>query len=314
MDTLRYSDLPRRRVFNGSFKKKTLTSYGIMAFAKDTKRWLMVRSNHSFGLAYLLFGAYRPVDIDKILSTLTKTELNRTQSIVSLFNGEDDDVIISRGLYDDLYIEYTGIKNTADVKKYGYCRMCDLRDEILEYDETNLEDENAYAFPKGRQKYREDTIVSATREFFEETGISVTGSVNPTPITVSDTTFPEKQYTIKCWVYLLEKEIDLSKHDIIDTKEIKDRKWVEIPITIENKGKGNIKGLTIEADEKVEVNVGFEAASLCFKYYKILTDLPENISRYPPGFCNVSRMMREERVMEIEGKTTDEPSGDEVII
>jgi 8-oxo-dGTP pyrophosphatase MutT (NUDIX family) len=222
MDYKSYEDLPRRALISSAQKtglktrEKKLESYGIMARIKSTNRWLLVRTRNSAALSFILHGAYQPVHLRKLLYGLTINELTTLQDIVT--SGSEDH-------FSDYY--YSVFQNHSHTD-YSYKRLMDMRDDIMNFDEENsMCQDTSFSFPKGRRNLREDTIATASREFYEETGVTM-NTVIHTPVSYTVKGHSDRIYNIKCWISEYEKEIYLDDFNPIDTKEIAERQWVEI--------------------------------------------------------------------------------------
>jgi ADP-ribose pyrophosphatase YjhB (NUDIX family) len=224
MDYKRYADLPRRVVISSPQKsglrtrEKKLISYGIMARVKDTNTWLMVKNRHSHALIFILYGAYQPVHLDELLASLTKNEHDSLKNII--INGLN------------VYMEYfKSVFNVNCSSVYGYYRLMDMDEEIVEYDKE-LSNNVQFSFPKGRRNPREDTIVTACRELYEETGLKETGAIIPTPISHTVEGLAGRHYTVKCWISEYNKIIPLEGITPIDVNEISDKDWININIDV----------------------------------------------------------------------------------
>lgn len=221
MEYKSYSDLPRRSIISSAQKSglrskdKKLESYGIMARVKDTNKWLMVRTRNSTSLIFILYGAYQPVHFERLLLGLTKDELNKLREIV--ISGKHETFI------DYFYDIFTNHGQT----EYAFTRLMDMKEDILLFDKE-LPDKTPYSFPKGRRNPREEVLVTAMREFYEETGIVLKGNIINTPISYSILGYCDRIYNIKCWISEYNKIIYMDGFDPIDTKEIIERRWIDI--------------------------------------------------------------------------------------
>lgn len=213
----RYADIPRRTIISSPFVDRPITSYGILAIAKKTGRSLLVQSNYSLGLSYLMHGYYQPVHFQRIKHYLTKDEANMLKRIV--FNEDNE-------LFNQQYYQ---MYHRMPPNDYSYQRLLDLKDDILDLDSTICLDQVLYGIPKGRLNPKEDTIIAAIREFKEETGIKIVNNINPEPYVYKTPGVAGGTYQLKCWIYEVDDEIDLNQTEITDTHEICHRKWVMVP-------------------------------------------------------------------------------------
>lgn len=223
MDYKRYADLPQRIIVSSQQKsglktrEKKLVAYGIMGKVKGTNKWLMVRNRNTAAFSFLLYGAYQPIHLENLLESLTSSELLYIKKIV--LGGID--------IYNQIFREtFNHSPNSA----YAYYRLDDFDEYILDF-EADLPDETPYSFPKGRRNPKEDTIVTAWRELYEETGVEEMGSVIPTPVCYTVEGLAGRNYTAKCWLAEYDREIPLEGITPIDTNEIAGKDWIEIDIS-----------------------------------------------------------------------------------
>lgn len=213
----KYSDIPRRNVISSPFYDRKITTYGILTHAKSTNRYLLVQGNYSLGMAYLMHGQYRPVHFDKLKYYITKKELNILKNIV--FNEDSE-------LYRNHYMVMYGREPPS---LYAYGRLLDIKEDILELDIDRCLEDVLFGIPKGRLNPREDTITAAIREFTEETGIQVVKHVNPEPYVYETPGIVGNIYELKCWVYQIEDEMDLTDTEVRNKNEITERLWLSVP-------------------------------------------------------------------------------------
>ena len=256
MNGLDYQSLPRRTIVKSNqrgygVKGKKITTYGIMAKIKGDNMWLMIRNRHSAALTYILHGGYQPVHITELLEKMSMGELNFIK------------VILNCGTIDKFKEGYKSTFGTYPLSEYAFVRMMDLKKEIISFDGTNLPSKPPFSFPKGKRNPKEDTIITATREFYEETGVKETGKIDVTPIIYEKCGLAGRQYTIKCWVSVYDDIIPLEGIPIIDKEEILEKAWVYFdPSKYDNaiiKENGLPKGII----NGKEVDVDYEVLMLC---------------------------------------------------
>jgi ADP-ribose pyrophosphatase YjhB (NUDIX family) len=191
-----------------------------MVFAKDTKRWVIVRDNHTSEYILLLKGYYRTTFIKLFLSRLTLEELKNIKEILS----STIDVFI------DIYL------NKLDLEKngllYAIVRMAESRKDILKLiDGVDVSNNTLpWSWPKGRiQSYffKETDYQCAIREFKEEVEIDL-----PPPLLISDNYIEEDNVKLtgrrlesRFWIYVIPNEIELNKP--INHPEVSDRMWAD---------------------------------------------------------------------------------------
>lgn len=258
-----YADLPRRVIITSPHREKKINSYGIIAYAKDTNKWLLIQCNYNPGLTYILYGAYRPAYIQTILLNLQLDEINAIKGVVSASVDE------GKVLFVELFKKHFLNEPT---NLYAYDRLIDLKDEIINFSSESNLTTSLYGIPKGRSRYREQPFDAACREFKEETGISV----NTASYILEDTVFIEnsgisgRRYNICCWVCIFDNQPLLEEFEVYDTDEIKSREWVKLDLDsipnsfiISKYPKGTIKdGETIYVD--------YEAVDMCKQSYTLI--------------------------------------------
>ena len=63
-----------RLILETPFTSKTTISYGLIVFAKDTKRWIVIQRKHSVEFLLLVKGTYRIVHLPFLLMNITSEE------------------------------------------------------------------------------------------------------------------------------------------------------------------------------------------------------------------------------------------------
>lgn len=132
---------------------------------KKSIKFLLIRRKHSYGYIELIMGKYKIYNtkyIKIILASMTNEEIDK------VLNND----------FDFLYCDIYGINNyhkIADInksrQKFNYLKESGkLREMINSVTVVYFEPE--WGFPKGRRNINETNIECATREFYEETGIS----------------------------------------------------------------------------------------------------------------------------------------------
>ena len=262
--SLKYSDLPRRVIITSSHREKKINSYGILAYAKDTNRWLLIQCNYNPGLTYILYGAYRPAYIQTILLNLQLEEINSIKDIVNCENYD-------QGL--DLFTEYFKKHFLNEpTSSYAYDRLLDLKDEILEFStESNLIS-SPYGVPKGRSRYKEEPFKAACREFKEETGIEISSAshVLDGTVYIENPGISGRRYNIMCWVCIFETQPPLDDFEVYDTDEIRSREWVKLDLdSIPNSFVLSKYPVGKIMDDE-EVFIDYEAIDLCKQAYALI--------------------------------------------
>lgn len=219
---IKYNQIPQRRVVSSPFPRKEIVSYGIVAIAtEDDKKWLaMIQPRFTPSMKFFIHGAYRPVYLTELLENMTKPEIIKIQQIAS---NEDANEFAT------LFTEITGYK-IRENGWYGYQRLLDLKEEIINFNaHTNLT-EPPYSFPKGKAYPNEDHLSAALREFQEEMGFRIKFGINPDPIDYFETGIAGREYRMRCWKCNLSKKYDIESN-FKNNREIMGRAWVDTSST-----------------------------------------------------------------------------------
>lgn len=209
-------------------KKQAITSYGIIMYCKETKKFLLCQRKHSIEFIFLIKGNYRDVYIPLMMKNITKREY-----------------IFLMGLFDLNITEYIDIVKKefdGEIFDFDYCYMrlhksknliCKIG-EKLEY--LISQNELEWTWPKGRLNYcgqcRESYLQCAIREFEEE--IEIEFPKNPTFISknaISEYTTTIFMKTLCCyfWLVIIENEIEIPF--VENNSEVNDRKWMNLDET-----------------------------------------------------------------------------------
>lgn len=210
-----------RVIISTPFIVRPIISYGLMVFANDTKRCVIVRDGHTVEIIILMKGYYRPTFIKYILSKITPDEAMIIKNC--LLSGVDKFVDI---YLNELKLEKAGLL-------YAIVRMAESRDVILKLiDELDLSSNTLpWGWPKGRiqsHSFKESEFECAIREFKEEVEINLPPSImnSDTYIEENITTLTGKKIESRYWIYVIPNEIELSKPT--NNLEVCDRRWVDI--------------------------------------------------------------------------------------
>ena len=229
---IKHDDNSHRIIISTPFNMRPVISYGLMVFAKDTQRWVIVRDKHTSEYILLVKGYYRPTFTKFLLSKITPEEYESIKNCLTSVISE----------FVNLYLNDLGLEK--DGLLYAIVRMAESRTIILEMI-NGLDISNntlPWNWPKGRIE-KESEFECAIREFNEEVEI-----VLPPPLLVTDTYVEETITTItgrklesRFWIYVIPNEIELKKP--VNHAEVSDRMWVDtetcinlIPKTINHIG------------------------------------------------------------------------------
>jgi hypothetical protein len=213
-----------RLILTTPFSTRSTISYGLIVYAKDTKRWVLVRRKHSVEFLLFIRGLYRITHLPLLLSAITPTEAN---IILTCLYG--DSKMFTKLYIDDLDLEPSGLS-------YAITRITDSRPMVLNLlSKLNISHNKLkWTWPKGRLIYnsinsedRETPFSCAKREFTEEVEFQL-----PSPIFISDTYVTENIFTVtgrniesRYWIYIIPHEIPI--HPPHNHPEVSDRQWVD---------------------------------------------------------------------------------------
>jgi len=219
-DIIKDNDNQHRIIVSTPFNLRTVISYGLMVFAKDTKRWVIVRDKHTAEYILIIKGYYRSTFTRFLLSKITVEESKIIKNCLT----STIDVFI------DLYLNY--LKLEKDGLLYAIIRMAESRNNILKIlDDLDISENTLpWAWPKGRmQNYflKETGFECAIREFKEEVEIDL-----PPSILNSDNYIEENVVTVtgrklesRFWIYVIPNELEL--HKPMNNSEVSDRIWAD---------------------------------------------------------------------------------------
>ena len=213
-------DNPHRIIILTPFNVRTVISYGLMVFAKDTKRWVIVRDKHTSEYILLIKGYYRSTFTRFLLSKITPDE----SKIIKNCLANTIDVFI------DLYINQLKLEKNGLL--YAIIRMAESKNNILKILEDLDISGNTlpWTWPKGRIQnyyYKESDFECAIREFKEEVEIDLPPSIIYSDNYIDEiiTTLTGRKLESRFWIYVIPNELEL--HKPIDNSEVSDRIWVD---------------------------------------------------------------------------------------
>lgn len=215
------SSCENRLIVNNPFHSKTIISYGLIVFALDTKRWIIVQRKHSIELLLFISGNYRLSNLSIILSSITQQE---AQLIINCYNNTFD-------YFKSIYLQELNL--TESNISYSYMRLIENKNIVLKIlEHINLSSKTLqWTWPKGRlQIYtKENGFDCAKREFHEEIELEL-----PTSIFVSDHFFIDHFRTFlgvdieaRFWIYIIPNELPLSPPSP-SHPEVSNRIWIDI--------------------------------------------------------------------------------------
>ena len=229
----RYSQLPICFPISTPFVSYGPASYGLLTFAKDTRRWFMVKRRHSNSLINLLWGRYRSSSIPSLVADLSFDEISLIERSLVEF---DDYTSIVRSVYN----------NKTDGRVYAYQRFRDLRKLFMHAIEMRFNGDltKVHTFPdidwfwaKGQKDSKfETSLDTAIREFEEESGITISEMsyvMSRDSIMYEFEVSPALILTVQLWVCIVDNETEppsLTEEDI----EISERGWMDTQQVLEH--------------------------------------------------------------------------------
>lgn len=162
---------------NYSSCKYPITSIGIICFYYDISiqdyKFLMIRRRNTLGFVEFIRGKYNLFDKSYIMNLINEMTFNEKEMIKNNTFEELWNYLWNNSVS----VKYRNEKSNA-MEKYELLRQgVKTNSEIYTLDmlvndsKTNWNEEE-WGFPKGRRNYQEKDIATATREFYEETGIN----------------------------------------------------------------------------------------------------------------------------------------------
>jgi len=215
--------IPCRLILDTPFVTKSIISYGLIVYAKDTSRWVITQRKHSVEFLLIIRGLYRISHLPFLLSYITLPESLIIIKCLTLGPS------IFKPIYlNDLSLSLSGLS-------YALLRMAESRSILLHLlSKINVTNNTlSWTWPKGRLSYsppnsfsdRETPFDCAKREFFEEVELSL-----PPPIFLSDSFFSEISKPItgkiiesRFWIYIIPNEIPISPP--LSHPEVESRLW-----------------------------------------------------------------------------------------
>lgn len=138
----------------------TVSSYGIILYASEERKWLVVQRKHSFEFLLLLQGVYRPTYLHLYCRGLHRDEIAMIYRILA----EGDEYL--RVVYRKLRLTLHNFR----VGLYMFITYQELYRTILA---SCHGQELQWNFPRGHNEYCESGDTTARREFAEEVGCSI---------------------------------------------------------------------------------------------------------------------------------------------
>jgi hypothetical protein len=214
-----------RLVLNTPFSSRSTISYGLIVYAKDTKRWAIIQRKHSIEFLLFIRGLYRLTYLPLLLSQITEVEANIIRKCL------DE----GPSTFTKVYLEELDLDNKG--LNYALIRMAESRDIAMKLlSRLDLsQNQLAWTWPKGRQSYtgnsdtfdRETPFLCAKREFTEEVEINL-----PPPLFISDSYLSTNFHSLtgrnvesRFWIYVIPNEIPIPPVEF--HPEVSNRLWAD---------------------------------------------------------------------------------------
>jgi len=219
--------LNTRLIISTPFLTRSTISYGLIVYAKNTKRWVLIQRKHSVEFLLIIKGLYRISYLPILLLCLTLNEFNMLKKCI-------DDKEYFKNIHELLQLDNIGYE-------YACIRIEEnkiLFKKLLNHTKIN-DNILSWNWPKGRLHYKKttdfentETIMEtpfdcAKREFIEEVEINL-----PPPIYLSENYINNNIKTIngriiesRYWVYIIENEININPP--INNPEVISRDWFD---------------------------------------------------------------------------------------
>lgn len=214
-----------RLILNTPFSSRSTISYGLIVYAKDTKRWVIIQRKHSIEFLLFIRGLYRLTYLPLLLSQVTPNEADIIKSCL-----EGGPEVFKEVFLKTLDLDPKGLN-------YALVRMAESRSIAMKllarFDLSS--NQLAWTWPKGRQSYmgnpevsdRETPFACARREFMEEVEIKL-----PPPLFISDSYLSSNFHTLtgrniesRFWIYVIPNEIPITPAEF--HPEVSNRLWVD---------------------------------------------------------------------------------------
>lgn len=136
-------------------------SLGLISYCLTTKKWLLIQPKYSHGFQIIVLGRYLPAQLLQLITSIIPAEKNIILEFCRLAMGG------LREAFDQLYQQYF-LLISAD---YSYLRF-QTRGSDIQAVLTNFEcfyQQLTWRFPSGAAHHSETPLITAKREFTEET-------------------------------------------------------------------------------------------------------------------------------------------------
>ena len=116
-------NLPHRLIISTPFTAKSTISYGLIVYAKNTKRWAIIRRKHSVEFLLYIKGSYRLTHLPFLLPKITCQEANIIKECI----------LKGPNKFKEVYVKELGLD--PDGLEYALIRLAETRNIV--YDMLN---------------------------------------------------------------------------------------------------------------------------------------------------------------------------------
>jgi hypothetical protein len=209
-----------RLVLDVPFPNKSIISYGLVIYAKNTGRWAIIQRKHTIEFLLIIKGFFRLTYLPFFLSKIMPEESIILNTLLSN----------DKSYFMDFYVNK--LQLPQEDFNYSLMRLNQSKKYIIKILEKLDLSKNklSWSWPKGRLQFssvKEIPFECAKRESIEELEI-----ILPDPIFVSNNFLADNVKTItgkniesRYWLYVIPHEIPVNQ--TTSHLEVSDRKWVD---------------------------------------------------------------------------------------
>lgn len=211
-----------RLIIDTSFPSKTIISYGLVIYSKNTKKIAIIQRQHTIEFLLIIKGTYRLAYLPLFVSKIVPEEAKVLRSIIT-----------DLSLLQDLFLNKLHLQ--PNDLNYSLLRLKQNKIFILKLlDKLDItKNKLPWTFPKGRLQItstntKELPLDCAKRESSEELEI-----ILPEPLFVSNNYFTDVFKTTtgliiesRYWLYIIPNEITLSQP--LSHIEVSNRMWTDV--------------------------------------------------------------------------------------
>lgn len=214
----------RRLIISTPFTSKRVISHGLIVYAMDSKRWVIIQQKHTIEFTLFIKGAYRPTFLPIYLSCITKTE---AVTINKCLDCEE--------YFQEIYLKELNL--APDGLIYAKKRLhesCDIVRRLLSALADALADNKTdWGFPKGKASFsseRKSSLAVAQQRFVDEIGIQLPPALFISEDYVSETikTLTNRILEYRYWIYIVPLEFSIATDNI--SNNIITKQWADTEV------------------------------------------------------------------------------------